>query len=259
MSPFIVELFKSDDNSSPTAYPRAEVNVPQGYKIIGGGAKVHWTHPGNHLVESYPENFNKWVASARESQHPAPSTIVAWAIALHDPNDEWEVQIFKDTSRVEAHPKIRAAIENGYILTGGGAKTHPAVGAISGNFLTASFPSDNFSWEARSKDHNESSPAAITAYAIGIRPRNKETLIISDIVSLSSSIEAHPSCTVAVREEYTLTGGGAFNWKEGGSGNLLTASYPMHSNTWAVAGKDHFVPSPSSITAYAIGVKVLKY
>lgn len=255
---FNVRIFE-ESSELATAYPKVEVNVPEGYKIIGGGAKVNWIHPGNHLIESYPESTQKWIASARESQAPAPSTINTWAIALEDPNDEWEVEIFQDTSDVRAHPNISKQIPENYILTGGGAKTHKGE-TNAGNFLTASFPRDSVTWEARSKDHNVSSPASLTVYAIGIKPKNGVTNPYNSYIvsQTSNTAEPHPAFEVSLGSDFIFTGGGALlNWNQTGSGNLLTASYPNGTNIWRGEGKDHFVPSPSTITVYAIGVRKL--
>lgn len=260
LPPFIIKVFEKTSENK-TSYPSIEVDVPKGYKIIGGGARINWNLPGNHLIESYPESTQKWIASGRDSEVAAPSSIIAWAITIEDLKDEWDVQIFNETSDIKPHPVISKKIDEGYTLTGGGAKTHK--GATSaGNFLTASYPRDNSTWEAKSKDHNVPSPASLTVYAIGIKPRNGADFPNSYIASQKSNIiEAHPSFEISLSSEYILTGGGAFlNETPGGTGSLLTASYPLpdKTNTWKGEGKDHFVPSPSTITVYAIGIKLPK-
>jgi hypothetical protein len=56
-------------------------------------------------------------------------------------------------------------LDPGWALSGGGAFDN---WNGAGNMLTASYPS-GISWIGSGKDHIESSPAAITAYVIGLR------------------------------------------------------------------------------------------
>lgn len=180
--------------------------------------------------------------------------ITAFAIAISDPNNEWDVIIKSETSDPAPHPQAIANLPAGYVLTGGGAFAdwHGA-----GNLLTASFPNSNSSWEARSKDHDISDPSKITAYAIGLRPRSASVHLQTIIVNTTGPVQPHPAaqvCLPAATPSWILSGGGALdNWN--GAGNLLTASYPQ-GNCWLAAGKDHKDPSPANITAYAIGIRV---
>jgi vibriolysin len=65
---------------------------------------------------------------------------------------------------------------------------------------------------------------------------------------------AHPTATVGLPVGYALTGGGGLtNWA--GSGNLLTASYPLSPTAWEVRAKDHEVSDPAEATAYIIGIR----
>lgn len=241
-------------------HARVEVDVPQGYKIIGGGARVNWHVYGNLLTASYPENQQKWVAASKDHSVdiPAPEavTITAWAVALHDPTNEWDVNYTSSTGPIHAHPTARATLPDGYTMTGGGARVN---WSGAGNLLTASYPIDTRTWEARSKDHEKSSPANVTAYVIGVKPRSQCVgAKASQVFSSESGIVSHPEATVSVPSDFVLTGGGArVNWS--GVGNLLTASYPSGAAGWAAKGKDHSttnpaVPSPASITVYAVGI-----
>jgi hypothetical protein len=56
-------------------------------------------------------------------------------------------------------------LDPGWVLSGGGALDD---WTGDGNLLTGSFPQGH-GWIAAGKDHKISSPAAITAYAIGLR------------------------------------------------------------------------------------------
>ncbi|MEP0919350.1 hypothetical protein NC981_21195 [Leptolyngbya sp. DQ-M1] len=234
-------------------YPVASFTVPDGYKIISGGAKVNWNGYGNLLTASFPDNRTTWVAKAKDHGTADPATITIRVIALYDPNNEWEVEIESEPSGPEHHPGSVATLLSEYILTGGGAQAH---WTTEGSLLTASCPQGSQSWKASSKDHEYPEAVLITAYAIGIRPRNGAQNPEMKIFPKTSPAEQHPSVDVPVEPGYTLVGGGAqVNWT--GHGNLLTASYPSEDGTaWQVSSKDHINASPATITGYAIGVKV---
>jgi vibriolysin len=236
--------------SGVTAHPFIEVPVPQGFKILGGGAFDHWTGAGSLLTASYPLNANTWFAAGKDHEISSPAAITAYAIALHDPNDEWDVHIKSEPSNPAPHPQAIAVLPAGYVLTGGGAfvNWHGA-----GNLLTASFPTSDTSWEVRSKDHDISDPSQITAYAIGIRPKHNGKKLHHEIRREKGAVAAHPTAHVQLDSGWSLSGGGALDdWH--GAGNLLTASFPQ-GESWVAFGKDHKESSPAAITAYAIGLR----
>jgi hypothetical protein len=45
-------------------------------------------------------------------------------LVLFDPMDDWEVNIFNNTSSSTEHPSTTAMVAEGYALTGGGAEAH---------------------------------------------------------------------------------------------------------------------------------------
>ena len=236
--------------SGITAHPSVQVSVPAGWKILGGGAFDHWTGAGSLLTASFPLNDSTWFVAGKDHEISSPASITAYAIALHDPENEWDVTINSEPSEPAAHPSAVAVLPAGFVLTGGGAfvNWHGA-----GNLLTASFPNSDTSWEVRSKDHDISDPAQITAYAIGMRPKANGKKLHHEIKTATGAVAAHPSVTVQLDPGWSLSGGGAFDdWN--GDGNLLTASFPQGEG-WVAAGKDHKVSSPASITAYAIGLR----
>jgi vibriolysin len=243
-----VQVFVATSGVAP--HPSVQIDIPTDYKIIGGGAFDHWGEPGNLLTAAYPKGLHTWFAAGKDHEDPSPASITGFAIAIHDPNNEWDVIIKSETSNPAPHPQAVAILPSGYKLTGGGAFVD-WTGA--GNLLTASFPNSESSWEARSKDHDISDPSRITAYAIGMK--HKGTLTLKTIIkSATGPKEPHPKAQVCLDTGWILSGGGALDdWS--GAGNLLTASYPQ-GLCWLAAGKDHKVPSPASITAYAIGIRV---
>lgn len=235
-----------------TQHPQSSVYVSPPYKVIGGGAIVHWSGAGSLLTASYPELPHWWTAAGKDHLSPSSASITAYALAIEDPFDEWDVRIVSATGGPSSHPRATAALPPGYVLTGGGARVH-WTGA--GNLLTASFPSTASSWEARSKDHGIYSPASITAYAIGIRHRSGVRRVAGTIRAVTSVAAPHPDAVLCLDAGWTLTGGGALDqWT--GAGNLLTASYPLAgSPCWRASGKDHHYPSPGVLTAYAVGIR----
>jgi hypothetical protein len=243
-----VQLFVA--TSGQAAHPSVTVDIPAQFKIIGGGAIDNWSGEGNLLTASHPRSLTSWFAAGKDHEKSSPAAITAFAIAINDPQDEWEVIITSETSDPAPHPEAVAFLPADYTLTGGGAFVD---WRGQGNLLTASFPHSDSSWEARSKDHDAPDPSRITAYAIGLRHRWGAVGLEGIVRSATGPLEAHPNARVCLDPGWILSGGGALdNWS--GEGNLLTASSPQGS-CWVAAGKDHMKPSPASITAYAIGIR----
>jgi hypothetical protein len=233
-------------------HPEASVTVEQEYKVIADGARVNWQEsPRNLLTASYPDGSRKWVARAKDHVNPSAATIEAWAVALHDPKDEWEVEIFRKDSTPAQHPDVQVTVDPGFVMTGGGAQAH---WHAEGSLLTASCPVGRETWQAQSKDHFRPEAVTLTTYAIGIRPRNGAPNVSSMVTEATSELAAHPSVIVPMENGWQLVGGGArVEWQ--GAGNLLTASYPQGTAAWAAASKDHLETGPARITAFAIGVQ----
>ena len=245
--PLNVQLFTA--TSGLAQHPSVQLSVTPEFKIIGGGAVDNWSGTGNMLTASHPVGVNSWFAAGKDHEVASPASITAFAIAIRDPNNEWDVTISSETSDPANHPQAVAILPPGFMLTGGGAFVDYTG---SGNLLTASFPNSSSSWEARSKDHDIADPARITAYAIGLRSRTGVALQ-GIVQSATGAVAQHPMTQVALAPGWTLSGGGAIdNWS--GNGNLLTASYPL-GQSWLAAGKDHLHASPASITAFVIGIR----
>jgi hypothetical protein len=77
----------------------------------------------------------------------------------------------------------------------------------------------------------------------------------------TSPVAAHPSVVVAGSPgECALTGIGAYvDWQtHGTAGNLLWKLKPRPDIAGAeAASKDHTIPSPATITVYAIGIRLV--
>jgi len=240
-------------------HPTAKVTVPDGYKVIGGGARVNWEkvcpRRGNLLTSSYPSDDSKsWIATSQDhtAGNECPCTITVWAIAIWDPKDLFEVESFSDQTPIaESHPSLTKSVPPEYVMTCGGAQV---IG--SENMLTASFPENHSTWKAMSKDHRISGPAKIKVYAIGIKLRRGGKYFENMLDFKTSKVKNHPIKTVSIGKKYVLSGGGArANWANPNLGQLLTASYPNDSHTWRAKSKEHIDSSPASITVFAIGIK----
>jgi len=244
--------------------PETILTVPDGYKILGGGARVNWSEPGNLLTASFPGDARTWIARSKEHVTSSPANVEVWAIAIYDPQNDYQVDIFQEESAKTNHPSASAGIPQGYVMTGGGARAN---WNLEGSLLTASYPDGSTRWVAASKEHpNKSEETTVTAYAIGIKAADTASRLVKQLFEAqrfetrvfanTGGAANHPSAELAVDSGFVLLGGGAkSNWTT--QGNLLTASYPGSRGTWKVASKDHAGFSEQcTITAYAIGARV---
>ncbi|MCB0425184.1 MAG: trypsin-like peptidase domain-containing protein [Mangrovimonas sp.] len=231
--------------------PSVKVVVPEGYKIIGGGAKVTYNGSGCLITESYP-NGSSWVAKAKDHLVGSNASITAYAIALYDPNNQWDVRVFQTTGSTANYPEATVRVEDGYVMTGGGAKDN---WSGAGNLLTASYPLTNDTWKAKGKDHGNADRANITVYVIGIKPTKKcSKKLKNKIFQSTSDIANHPSGTVSVNRNYYMVGGGTIsNWSR--AGNLLTSSYPSSNREWSGSSKDLNFAESVSLDIYGIGIR----
>lgn len=237
--------------SSAAQHPSDTLVVPAGHKILGGGARVEYSGPGNMLTASYPENDTTWIASSKDHGVASVGTVEVWVITVYDPQDEWDVVIDSQAGAPANHPTANVILPGGYTLTGGGAKvTYHG----SGSLLTASFPLGLTGWQADSKDHQYADIATVTAYAIGIRPRSGAPPPQSQVFVAVGPQAAHAAAAVTVGAGYLLVGGGA-RVIYGGAGNMLTASFPDGGGQWTALSKDHFISDPATVTAFAIGIR----
>jgi hypothetical protein len=157
------------ENSVPAQHPSTEVVLPDGFILVGGGARANWTGVGSLLYASHPGGGNSWVASAKDHIQREVTTVTAFAIGLKQSflqRSGLEVRQTESTSETEtAHPSVQAALPQGFRLFCGGARAN---WNGEGSLLTASFPIDRHIWEARSKDHEKRDPSTVTAWAIGV-------------------------------------------------------------------------------------------
>ncbi|HEX8172279.1 MAG TPA: hypothetical protein VF824_17215 [Thermoanaerobaculia bacterium] len=206
----------------------AQLVVPVGYKIISGGAYVDGSNNmGNMLTASYPASIRSWYARSSDQVLGDPATVKINVLALHDPNDEYDVQIGSQTSAMfQPYPWVTVTPLDGYVITGGGAcANYGAVGAQQ--FLVASTPTaDGGGWFAASREHVSAGPGSVTAYYIAVRRRDGVPLDRRIVQQTSPTAVGRPHEDVESVDGYQLVGGGAAVSQDTGIGNLLTASYP---------------------------------
>ena len=240
--------------SASDGHPEARVRIPDGYDLVSGGAKVAWTGEGNLLTASFPEGNNTWRANSKDHMKASPAPVTAFAIVIDDPDDIWEIQVFQSRPSPAAnHPYQEISVGSGYVMVGGGAQVDYRG---HGNMLFASYPINETTWRAQSKDHTVGDPATITAYAIGLKCKVAGVRVVSEIKRSRSNPGSRPLALASPSSGYVMLGGGAaLNFS--GPGLLLTQSYPRESNTWEGQAKDHLVGDSGTIDTYCIGVKVV--
>ena len=164
-----------------------------------------------------------------------------------------------DASLASNRPEMTLTVDPTRKILGGGAKIdYSGAGCI----LTASYPLDVHSWFALGKDHETPDSSGImTIYVVVIDDPNDDWDVII-VKGVSANPASQPIAIATLPYAYTLTGGGAsVDWR--GDGNLLTASRPYAADpakprvwdSWEARSKDHQVSDPSTITAYAIGIR----
>src|ERR687887_573248 len=160
------------------------------------------------------------------------------------------IELHEDkTTTTAPHPTI-AMSTTGLPILGGGAFVDYGNGP--GSLLTAAFPASptGTDWEARAKDHGQSSPATVTAFAIGVTRSflAARGLTVVRFRADSYPVVPHPGVDCRAEDGPALVGGGAeTHWQ--GAGSLLTASVPVNASgtaagpyLWTARGKDHLVP-----------------
>jgi hypothetical protein len=245
--------------SQPAQHPAAQVCVPPGYRLLGGGARVATASGQNFLTASYPEG-QCWNGVAKDHLVPSIATLDVYAIGIYDPDSLIAISTLSLTSDVAAHPAVLSPIlPPPFAVTGGGAKvTYNG----AGNILIASYPNDGNpknTWVAASKDHDVSDPATVTSYVIGMLPQTESgaKFDIVQVIASSPAPAAAAEATAVLPEGYSVIGGGALALGTTNAGSLLTDSYPTP-NGWTARSHDFNTPDPARISVFAIGIRKLQ-
>jgi hypothetical protein len=163
---------------------------PQTVAVISGDVKaVSASSPGGQYVTTTQPVFSwrcyyggtceqvvgGWNAMSKDHVNPSPGFVVASVttlpkvLTINGAKFHVETWVSQATSTVVAHPEITTALPGDFVLTGVGAfvdwQNSPSA---AGNMVWRLRPAMNGT-DAGSKDQWFSSPAAITAYAIGVK------------------------------------------------------------------------------------------
>jgi RNA polymerase subunit RPABC4/transcription elongation factor Spt4 len=239
--------------------PTVDVNVPDGFTLVGGGAVVtpQFTLPGALLTASYPDsNYTTWHAASHDHLFSFPHTLTAYAIGIKladlTRNDlVTNMNIFSTTSGSASHPGTIANITDFYTLLGGGAKVNPNP---EGNFLVASMPLIN-GWYVESKDHDVVSAATINAYAIGIKTQllengQWETATYGETSFIESGFGTD---TVNFDNTYVLSCPGASTTYDG-AGRMLNFVQP-YVRSAVVGSQDLLYTDAGILNAFGVGIR----
>jgi len=238
------------------------IDVADDFVVIGGGVEGANYPTGNLITASYPNhNLSSWLVSSKDHKWAQAIKIKGYAIGLKVQGLSRAqllnyISVNSNTSGWVPHPDVSVGVPSGHLLIGGGMKVN---WSGAGNLATGSYPSNTFSWRARSKDHLVGSYAQTVAYAIGIKDYIPGVgSIYVDINTGSSAYTGHPASSANVQPGYALTGCGAnVNWS--GWGNLLWKIKPftqLNQHGCEVSSKDHGKASPATIDSYALSIQV---
>lgn len=237
-------------------------DVPDDMIVIGGGALAVNLPVGALLTASYPnDHLSAWLASSKDHLTPLPHYLTVYAIGLKIEGMSRDqlldaIHINTQESGLGSHPEATASVPGGFVLVSGGFRIN---WSGAGNLATASFPSTNLSWTAKSKDHGVLSPATLKVYAIGLREQLPVGRVQVAIGKRESAVSSHPSSAADVENGFALTGGGAeAHWHKYGS--LLWRLDPATTTSnqeFSAASKDHDYVEPTTITAYSMGIRIV--
>lgn len=193
---------------------------------------------------------NAWLECMKINQDPRGMT--CWAESddrLENGAVVFKARYFPDSPASATEPLV--ASKNGFIVLGGTALTPLDAGdkiPLGGVSVTIKREKKSVVTVVLNSEERGSCDTVKFPSIGDVLPPFK-----IQIFSNTSPVAAHPQVTVGLPLGYKLIGGGAqVNWR--GNGNLLVASYPA-GNTWTAQAKDHEIPDPSTLTAWAIGLE----
>ncbi|HUL65799.1 MAG TPA: hypothetical protein VLW55_14380 [Burkholderiaceae bacterium] len=256
------------------------------------GALINGAAPAKLLGNSDYRSWQVWTSEGGNTTQLHVTT--GYVIGLHIEGIAAQnlANLIKNTSAVSsstssANPSATATPSTaGMVVIGGGtqayAPTH-AIGTGLGQFLTASAPVANSiyqcymsqangffcttvasGWYGESKDHMISDPGFVMVQVLAMPSSltvgGTTYQVASRLISGTSIKDEHPSVDVSgLRGDYALTSVGAVaNWHTfPAQGNLLWHVEPREDLGGAsVASKDHVVVDSTTITGYALGIKL---
>ena len=189
-------------------YPLAQIGVPSGYQLTGGGSRTKTMGHGNFVWMSHPtyrsssrsfalltnhhsvtaEEINNlyryrlgrpqriegWIAISRDHGVVSVAKVTAFAIGIK-PAEKFKnvmlhTRVFTKDSSTSTNPRSHIRPDAGYTLVGGGGMTTAAP-----TLLTASSPeyatdgAGGLAWYVESQEHNNPGSASAYAFAVGLK------------------------------------------------------------------------------------------
>lgn len=238
-------------------------NTPRAFQVFARANDLYWTPSTNFNqgacgVQTAAQDYGYSVADV-SSAFASVGVSCAGAVELFrqtDTSGKLTIAVFERYATASAGQttNFSVTVPSDFVVIGGGGegKESPA-----GNLLTASYPDTGLtSWLVSAKDHIDSDPAQVRAWAIGLQIAGLTPAQVRSYLTVStatSATVAHPDVTATLPAGFVLVGGGIkVSWT--GTGNLATASAPSSTTSWRVRSKDHRESSPGTAQAYAIGI-----
>lgn len=261
-----VTVFQNTSADYRQIWTDQEVTVgDEAMVAIGGGGTAVNTPAGAFLTASHPnDTLTGWKVSAKDHIDAQAYQLTTYVIGLkiagmtRDQLKSYLV-VSPPGDAYGQYPSASAHLDsNTDVMLGGGFKID---WSGWGQLATASYPSGPVQWTASSKDHLKVSPATIHTWAIGIK-RNLPVGQIERYIapSVTSQQANHPVASARIQPGFVMTGGGG--WVQyNGAGNMLWKLAPSIDNSgyqsFTAHAKDHLAADPSTVTAYAIGIKLV--
>ncbi|KWT61860.1 hypothetical protein ADL21_11295 [Streptomyces albus subsp. albus] len=253
-----IAVFREEAPTAQNHFTDFACSVANDMVVVGGGAIGAELPAGALLTASYPSaDRSAWLASSKDHLAGNPHKIQAFAVGLRIDGLSrsdllGHLEYYQTTSDRASHPQTTLGAGGAFTVISGGFRVN-WTGA--GNLATASFPETGNTWRARSKDHEAGAPCTLTLHSIGIRTNLPVGRVERGQSSQISAQAAHPSVETRLPGGFALTGIGAETTTTG-SGQLLWRLEPID-NGAAAASKDHLQPSPGTVKAFALGIKIV--
>lgn len=161
--------------SGASAHPTRSLSLPEGFQLIGGGARVNWSGAGNLLFESYPANSTTWKVGSKDHGATSPASITAFAIGISTGAiagfGTLEMQI-RNTATYAPALGVGTATRNptsGWATTCAGGRAEWE--GPRGRLLFEMRPNENDGVQASSKDHGSPDSGMTWAYALEARKK----------------------------------------------------------------------------------------
>ncbi|WP_244237306.1 M4 family metallopeptidase [Corallococcus llansteffanensis] len=238
-------------------------NTQRAFQVFARANDLYWTpstdfNQGACGVQTAAQDYGYNVSDVA-SAFSAVGVSCGGAVELFrqtDTSGKLTIAVFErySTTSAAVNTNFAVTVPSDFVVIGGGGegKESPA-----GNLLTASYPDSGLtSWLVSTKQHIDSDPVQVRAWAIGLKVAGLTPAQLRSYLTVSSATSAsvaHPDVTASLPAGYVLVGGGIkVNWS--GAGNMATASAPNTTTSWRVRSKDHRESSPATAQAYAIGI-----